>query len=89
MVSRLTGDIKLTFSELNALARFSMIVRPAAQQGSFAPNARVTSALVNAANTSFIGDYSGNAAPGGFAHPVWTSGGGNNGRLETAALTTP
>jgi hypothetical protein len=57
--------------------------------GSFAPNARVTSALVNAGNTSFIGDYSGNAASGGFAHPVWTSGGGNNGRLETAKLTTP
>ena len=68
---------------------FQCIVRPAAQQGSFAPNARVTSALVNAGNTSFIGDYSGNAASGGFAHPVWTSGGGNNGRLETAALTTP
>ena len=56
---------------------------------SFAPNARVTSALINAGTASFIGDYSGNAASGGFAHPVWTSGGFNNGQLETANLTTP
>ena len=56
---------------------------------SFAPNARVTPSLINAGTASFIGDYSGNAASGGFAHPVWTSGGFNNGRLETATLTTP
>lgn len=56
---------------------------------SFAPNARVTSSLINAGAATFIGDYSGNAAAGGFAHPVWTSGGFNNGQLQTATLTTP
>jgi hypothetical protein len=56
---------------------------------SFAPNTRVNTGLIDAGNTSFIGDYSGNAASGGFAHPVWTSGGGNNGLLQTATLTTP
>jgi hypothetical protein len=38
---------------------------------------------------SFIGDYAGIAAAGGFAHPVWTSGGFNNGLLQTATLTLP
>jgi hypothetical protein len=52
----------------------------------FNPNARVTASLVNAGNASFIGDYAGIAAGGGFAHPVWTSGGFNNGRLQTATL---
>ncbi|HXN23824.1 MAG TPA: sialidase family protein [Candidatus Dormibacteraeota bacterium] len=56
---------------------------------SFAPNGRVTLSLINAGSATFIGDYSGNAAAGGFAHPVWTSGGFNNGRLQTATLTTP
>jgi hypothetical protein len=56
---------------------------------SFAPNARVTSATINAGSTSFIGDYSGIAAGGGFAHPVWTNGGGNNGQLQTAILQLP
>jgi hypothetical protein len=56
---------------------------------SFAPNARVTSSLINAGSATFIGDYSGNAAAGGFAYPVWTSGGFNNGQLQTAKLTTP
>ena len=57
--------------------------------GTFAPNARVTSALVNAGTASFIGDYAGIAAAAGFAHPVWTSGGFNNGSLETAVLQVP
>jgi hypothetical protein len=52
----------------------------------FSPNARVTGVTVNAGSASFIGDYSGVAAADGFAHPVWTSGGFNNGRLQTAAL---
>ncbi|MBI3695567.1 MAG: hypothetical protein HY238_12110 [Acidobacteria bacterium] len=59
----------------------------------FGTNARVTSGLVNAGNSSFIGDYAGIAAgPVSsvyYAHPVWTSGGFNNGQLQTAALTTP
>ena len=29
------------------------------------------------------------AAAAGFAHPVWTSGGFNNGSLETAVLQVP
>jgi hypothetical protein len=56
---------------------------------SFAPSSRVTSSLINAGSATFIGDYSGNAAADGFAHPAWTSGGFNNGRLQTATLTTP
>ncbi len=50
-------------------------------------NARVTkSGPINAGNASFIGDYGGIAAGSGFAHPVWTSGGFNNGLLQTSAL---
>jgi hypothetical protein len=52
----------------------------------FAPNARVTAFSVDAGSASFIGDYAGIAAAGGNAHPVWTSGGFNNGQLQTAAL---
>jgi hypothetical protein len=54
---------------------------------SFSPNARVTkNGSINAASASFIGDYGGIAAGPGFAHPVWTSGGFNNGLLQTSAL---
>lgn len=52
----------------------------------FAPNNRVTASSIDAGNASFIGDYGGIAASGGFAHPVWTSGGFNNGLLQTATL---
>ncbi len=52
----------------------------------FGANARVTPSLVNAGSASFIGDYAGIAAAGGAAHPVWTSGGFNGGRLQTAKL---
>ena len=55
----------------------------------FANNARVTAASADAGTTSFIGDYSGIAAAGGYAHPVWTNGGGNNGQLQTSALQLP
>jgi hypothetical protein len=55
----------------------------------FATNARVTAASADAGTTSFIGDYAGIAAGGGFAHPVWTNGGGNNGQLQTSALQLP
>ena len=55
-------------------------------QGAFAPNTRVTAATIDAGSASFIGDYGGIAASGGFAHPVWTSGGFNNGLLQTATL---
>ncbi len=56
---------------------------------SFSPNARVTSTIVNADSSGFIGDYAGIAAGAGFAHPVWTNGGFNNGHLQTATLTLP
>lgn len=52
---------------------------------SFSPNARVTSTLINASNATFIGDYSGIAASGYFAHPAWTDAV----RLRTARLTLP
>jgi hypothetical protein len=55
----------------------------------FANNARVTAAPADAGTTSFIGDYSGIAAAGGYAHPVWTNGGGNSGQLQTSALQLP
>jgi hypothetical protein len=55
----------------------------------FAPNARVTPTLINAGTATFIGDYAGIAAAHGFAHPVWTSGGFNNGSLETSTLRLP
>ncbi len=55
----------------------------------FAPNARVTPALIKAGK--FIGDYAGIVAEatGGVAHPVWTSGGLTNGRFQTSTLTIP
>jgi hypothetical protein len=52
----------------------------------FRPNARVTAASISAGSASFIGDYGGIAAGGVFAHPAWTSGGFNNGRLQTTTL---
>jgi hypothetical protein len=52
--------------------------------GTWTHNARVTPSLESAGGTSFLGDYSGIAAGGHVAHPVWTSGG--SGRLATAAL---
>lgn len=54
--------------------------------GIWAPNSRVTPTSINAGSASFIGDYAGIAALGGFAHPVWTSGGFNNGHLQTSTL---
>jgi hypothetical protein len=52
----------------------------------FAANRRVTATSIDAGTASFIGDYGGIAASGGFAHPVWTSGGFNNGMLQTATV---
>lgn len=53
----------------------------------FAPNARVTFAgSIDAGQAAFVGDYAGIAAAAGFAHPVWTDGGFNGGRLQTATL---
>ncbi len=64
-----------------------------ATNGVFSPNQRVTPSLIYADNASFIGDYAGIAAAysGGtsYVHPVWTSGGFNNGQLQTATLTIP
>jgi hypothetical protein len=51
---------------------------------SFDPNSRVTAALLKAG--SFLGDYAGIAAASDAAFPVWTSGGFNQGRLQTASL---
>ncbi len=61
--------------------------RSADDGATFAPNARVTFAgSIDAAKSDFIGDYAGIAAAAGFAHPVWTDGGFNGGRLQTATL---
>lgn len=55
----------------------------------FAPNARVTPALIKAGK--FIGDYAGIVAEptAGVSHPMWTSGGLTNGKLQTTTLTIP
>jgi hypothetical protein len=61
----------------------------------FSPNARVTPTLVDSGGAPIIGDYAGIAAAGGFAHPVWVSGGvhfppfSGDGVLQTATLTIP
>jgi hypothetical protein len=54
----------------------------------FAPNTRVTPALING-NTNFIGDFFGiTVEPStGIAHPVWTNGGLLSGQLQTTTLT--
>jgi len=54
----------------------------------FAPNARITSALING-NTNFIGDFFGiTVEPAtGLAHPVWTNGGLLNGQMQSTTLT--
>jgi hypothetical protein len=54
----------------------------------FAPNARITPALING-NTNFLGDFFGiTVEPAtGVAHPVWTNGGVLNGHLQTTTLT--
>jgi hypothetical protein len=56
----------------------------------FAPNARITPALINA-NTDFLGDYFGmTVEPAtGIAHPVWTNGGFAGGLMQTTTLTPP
>jgi hypothetical protein len=72
---------------------------------SFSPNVRVTQTPIHTGLAPFIGDYTGIAAAGGFAHPVWSNGslrghrntlgigtiltGGDNSRLQTATLTLP
>lgn len=55
----------------------------------FAPNARVTPTLIRAG--TFLGDYAGIVAEptNGVAHPMWTSGGLNKGKLQTTTLTVP
>jgi len=62
------------------------------QAATFAPNARVTPALISVGMVgAFIGDYAGMVAEptGGIAHPVWTNGGSNAGTLQTTTLTAP
>lgn len=60
---------------------------------SFSAGVRLTSAdfIYNAGGGSFIGDYAGIAAAGGYAHPVWTAGSIDgtpaNGALQTATLS--
>lgn len=53
---------------------------------SFTPSTRVTPISIDAGTASFIGDYMGIVAGGGYVHPVWSSGGLNNGYLQTATL---
>lgn len=52
----------------------------------FAPNAKVTAAAINASSTDFIGDYAGIAAANGVAHPIWI--GPFTFKLQTATLKT-
>jgi hypothetical protein len=52
----------------------------------FGPSVRVTPQSIDATGATFIGDYAGIAAGGGFAHPVWTTGGDHGGHFATATL---
>jgi hypothetical protein len=74
-------------------AKFDVYATFSSDNGAtFAPNARVTPTPVFAGKfNSFIGDYSGIAAAGGFAHPVWNNGGfiSLHTHLQTATLTLP
>jgi hypothetical protein len=72
-------DIYATYGEGSAAGGFT-----------FAPNARVTAHTIRVeASLGFLGDYSGIAAAGGFAHPVWTiSDTYYVGSLQTARLST-
>jgi hypothetical protein len=72
---------------------------------SFGPAVRVTPASIHVGAALFVGDYTGIAAAGGFAHPVWSNGsvglgpdapgigslltGSDHSRLQTAALALP
>src|SRR5207247_1276256 len=60
-----------------------------ADQPSGAVGAEVEFITSSNGAATFIGDYAGVAASGGFAHPVWTSGGFNNGILQTTTLPLP
>ncbi len=52
----------------------------------FTASSRLTPSSIDAGSASFIGDYMGIVAGGGFVHPVWSSGGLNNGFLQTATI---
>jgi hypothetical protein len=52
----------------------------------FSPDSRFTDGQLDAGDSVFIGHYTGIAAGGGFAHPVWNTGGFNNGRLQTRTV---
>ena len=76
-----------TRHDLTGTASYDIYAANSADGGrAFSSNTRVTVNSIDAGNASFIGDYGGIAASGGFAHPVWTSGGFNNGLLQTATL---
>jgi hypothetical protein len=47
--------------------------RSADNGATFSVNARVTQRTMNVGTNNFIGDYTGIAAGGGFAHPTWTN----------------
>ena len=74
-------DIYATFSTDNGLT--------------FRPNVRVTESMIDTDSCWWIGDYIAIAAGGGYAHPVWNTGGSTLrgvsgfGSLQTATLALP
>lgn len=50
-------------------------------------NSRLTKSQYNAGSSDFIGDYIGIAADGGFAHPVWCTGGLDSRPIARLATT--
>jgi hypothetical protein len=74
---------------------YDIIARSSLDNGvTWGNEVQVNPALIDAGTASFIGDYAGMCAAGSFggvrsAHPVWTNGGFNGGKLQTATLTTP
>lgn len=86
-----TGEIHVSWfdtrNDFKSTSSYDIYATNSVSGGSkFSTNARLTPSSISTGVTSYIGDYMGIAASAGFAHPVWTSGGWNNGSLQTATL---
>jgi hypothetical protein len=86
-----TGEIHVSWfdtrNDFKSTSSYDIYATSSVSGGSkFSTNARVTPNSISTGGTFYIGDYMGIAASAGFAHPVWTSGGWNNGSLQTSTL---
>ncbi len=84
----MTGTLHVAWLDTRnavAVSMYDVYATYSQNQGvTFAPNARVTPALINAGTSQFIGDYMGLTVDpvAGAAHPVWS-----NNNLQTTTLT--